>query len=204
MYKGKRAKSTKNIYVMASLVLLIAFAVGGTVAYISMKTDPVTNTFTLGTVPIKVVEKLEDGVKKEVAIKHEGDVDAYIRAKVIVNWVKWNIETNQYDVSGTPVNDSDYHIDWNTSNENVNSRWTLGNDGYYYYTEPVKPKTPTEDYLFTDCSPIKDKTPEGYTLSVEILAQSIQAGTSNQAIIDAWGVTIDENGNVNPVTTTQP
>jgi len=190
MYKGKRAKSTKNIYVMASLVLLIAFAVGGTVAYISMKTDPVTNTFTLGTVPIKVVEKLDGNVKKEVAIKNEGTVDAYIRAKVIVNWVS---ETDNSVVYGqAPVKDVDYEIeympDMDSNTDGIQNKWSLGDDGYYYYTEPVKPTTPTEDYLFTNCSPIKDKTPEGYTLSVEILAQSIQAGTSDEAIKQAWKV----------------
>ena len=190
MYKGKRAKSTKNIYVMASLVLLIAFAVGGTVAYISMKTDPVTNTFTLGTVPIKVVEKLEDGVKKEVAIKNEGDVDAYIRAKVIVNWVKWNIETNQYDVSGTPVKSSDYEITWTKEN------WTNELGGYYYYKGKVSPKSSEPNnvtgVLFTDCKLKEGITPpDGYTLSVEILAQSIQADgvdSNNKTPVElAWG-----------------
>jgi len=192
MYKGKRAKSTKNIYVMASLVLLIAFAVGGTVAYISMKTDPVTNTFTLGTVPIKVVEDIttEPGVKNDVQIQNIGDVDAYIRAKVIFNWVKWNDVTKQYDVSGTPVNDSDYEIDWTKEN------WTNELGGYYYYKGKVPPKSSEPDnvtgVLFTDCKLKEGITPpDGYTLSVEILAQSIQTDgvdSNNKTPVEiAWG-----------------
>ncbi len=69
MYKGKRCKSTKNIWLMASVVMILAVAIGGTVAYIATSAGPVENTFTLGQVPITVVETFDGDVKNDVKIK---------------------------------------------------------------------------------------------------------------------------------------
>ena len=53
--------------------------------------------------------------------------------------------------------------------------------------------------LFTDCAPVAANVPEGYSLSVEILAQTIQAdgvdAKGNKPIELAWGVDIVD-GNV--------
>ena len=59
---------------------------------------------------------------------------------------------------------------------------------YYYYKGKVAPDGET-GILFTNCKVKEGVTPpEDYTLSVEILAQSIQAGTSDEAIKQAWKV----------------
>ena len=74
--------------------------------------------------------------------------------------------------------------------------------------------------LFTRCAPVAGKAPEGYQLSVEILAQSIQAdgkgkdgsGNDTSPVVLAWGAatggsveSVDANGvlTVTPATTGQ-
>ena len=177
MYKGKRCKSTKNIWLMASVVMILAVAIGGTVAYIATSAGPVENTFTLGQVPITVVEDFNGNVKNDVKIKNMGDVDAYIRATVIANWVD-----SQGNIYGEkPVKNVDYSISYGNAWKEIG--------GYYYYKGKVAPNGGKTDVLFTNCKVKEGVTPpEGYTLSVEILAQSIQTGTSDEAIKQAWKV----------------
>ena len=176
MYKGKRCKSTKNIWLMASVVMILAVAIGGTVAYIATSAGPVENTFTLGQVPITVVEDFNGNVKNDVKIKNMGDVDAYIRATVIANWVD-----SQGNIYGEkPVKNVDYSISYGNAWKEIG--------GYYYYKGKVAPDGETA-VLFTNCKVKEGVTPpDGYTLSVEILAQSIQTGTSDEAIKQAWKV----------------
>lgn len=183
MYKGKRCKSTKNIWLMASVVMILAVAIGGTVAYIATSAGPVENTFTLGQVPITVVETFDGTTKENVKIKNEGTVDAYIRATVIANWVD-----SQGNIYGEkPVEGIDYELYPDSTSQTIGyntTEWTeIGN--YHYYKGKVEPNGNT-DILFTRCKPLTTK--DGYTLSVEILAQSIQAGTSDEAIKQAWKV----------------
>ena len=179
MYRGKRSKSTKHIWLLASVVLLVSIAVTGTVAYLLTHTEAVTNTFTLAEVPISVVEDEFLGeTKKNVCVQNEGDVDAYIRAKIIVNWVDG--EGKIYSIA--PEKDVDYRI-------STGNGWTPLGD-YYYFIDKVAPGKPT-GILIEEAKYIAN-APEGYTLSVEILAQSIQAdgkNASGQTPVEiAWGV----------------
>jgi len=190
MYRGKRSKSTKHIWLLASVVLLVSIAVTGTVAYLFTHTEAVTNTFTLAEVPISVVEDPFDGeTKKNVCVQNEGDVDAYIRATVIANWV--DDEGNIYGEK--PVEGIDYELYPDSISQTIGyntTEWAKIGD-YYYYKGKVAPDGET-GILFTNCKVKEGVTPpEGYTLSVEILAQSIQADgvdSNNKTPVElAWG-----------------
>ena len=191
MYMGKRVKKTnKPLALLASLVLVFGVAVAGTVAFLTTHTGDVVNTFTPGEVPNRVVEDFNGSVKKDVAIENTGNVPAYIRAAVVVTWVDGS--GNVY--GEVPVKGTDY-------------TWTPGNDGwvedggYYYYTSAVAAGGKT-GVLFTDCQQINltdgmsPNQPAGYSLSVEILSQSIQAdgmgkdadGNDKTPVELAWGL----------------
>ena len=47
--------------------------------------------------------------------------------------------------------------------------------------------------LIKECSVIDGKAPEGYPLSVEILASAIQSEPSS-VVADQWGVTVTDSG----------
>ena len=168
----------KNVILLVSLTMLIFTCIGGTLAFLIASTDDVVNTFTPSQVKTTVTENFNNNVKSNVQIKNNSDsVKAYIRAAVIVNWV--DAEGNVY--ASTPVKDKDYTID-------IGTRWTE-NGGYYYYTSAVEPGESTGD-LITKAE-YKANAPEGYSLSIEIISQAIQAdGTDADGktpVELAWG-----------------
>lgn len=191
MYNGKRAKSgstkhfKRSLALVASLVLMLSTGLGTTLAYIFMSTDDVTNTFTPAKVPPTIVEEFNGTVKSKVQIKNDGNVSAFIRVAVIATW-----KDGQGNIAPTaPIKGT--HFDWETGS----SKWfqKTPSDGYYYYTDAVAAEAITEN-LFTNCQLMEGVTPpEGYSLSIEILAQTIQAdGVDSEGkhpVAEQWKVT---------------
>lgn len=186
---GKRVMKTKQPVALLALLVLLCCTVAGTVAYLVTSTDPVTNTFTPAHVSTEVNESFTGGVKSNVTIKNTGDIPAYIRAAVIINWADAN--GNVYG-GGTPAASTkevtgDYTISYNTDGS-----WKQIGD-YWYYTKPVAADSLTEKALIESCAPVAGKAPEGYNLQVTILADGIQAdgvGSNGKTPMeDAWGVT---------------
>ena len=93
----------KSILAVVALVMLLCSAVGGTLAWITAQTRPITNTFETAEVTAWVDETFENGTKSNVTVRNTGDIPAYIRAAVVINWV--NEDGN---VLGTPVEEGDY------------------------------------------------------------------------------------------------
>ena len=184
MYQGKRMKkSKKTMTLLASLVLVLGIVVAGTVAFLVTNTNPVVNTFTPSRVPNKVVETFDGNVKSDVKIKNEGDISAYIRVAVIANWVNKDGEI----YGEQPATYSAQLAD--------DSGWVLHTDGYYYYTQPVD-KGDTTEVLFEKIEQT-GTAPSGYSLSIEILSQTIQAegkdsATGKTPVMIAWGVQPEE------------
>ena len=58
--RRRRGISTKTLVALLSLVLLLGCSLGGTLAWLSDSTDPVTNTFTVGDIDITLVETTTD------------------------------------------------------------------------------------------------------------------------------------------------
>ena len=58
--RRRRGISTKTLVALLSLVLLLGCSLGGTLAWLADKTDPVTNTFTVGDIDITLVETTTD------------------------------------------------------------------------------------------------------------------------------------------------
>lgn len=179
---GKRVMKTKQPVALVAILVLLCCTVAGTLAYLVDSTDPVTNTFTPAHVSTAVDETFENGVKSDVKIQNTGDIPAYIRAAVIINWADAN-----GNVSATPVKTTDYTIKW------TKEGW-VEHGGYYYYTAPVAVGALTGQ-LFTGCELAKGVTPpEGYSLQVTILADGIQSEPAD-AVTQAWGVTVT-NGTI--------
>lgn len=174
----------KVILLAVSLLLILSAAIGGTVAYLIDQTGSITNTFT----PAKVTPRIEEefpnqSVKNDVQIKNDGDIPAYIRVKVVVTWKNGN---DVYGVAPKPVTDYTWQI--------PGTDWVKGSDGIYYYTKPV-PAGEKTSVLLTACQPVAGRAPAGYSLSVDIHAQAIQAEPT-AAVTSAWRVTVGANGNL--------
>lgn len=164
MHQIPRNKKTLTAFV--ALVLILCCAVGGTVAWLTTATSPVTNTFTPAHVTTYVEETFNGTQKSNVKVENTGNIDAYIRAAIVFNWVN---EAGQ--VYGQPVQASDYEIDLNIGTGGT--QWTKGSDGFYYYNSIVAPGGKTGD-LITSLTRVGNP-PDGYDLQVIILADGIQA-----------------------------
>lgn len=166
----------KGKTLLLAVVLVVGCGLGGTLAWLSTTTGEVVNTFTPASVTTEIKEELDNSVKENVTVKNTGDVDAYIRAKIVVNWAD-----AQGNISAEiPVNGTDYTMTMGDS-----AKWKQIGE-YYYYTESVAPNDLTE-VLIRSCEPIADKAPEGYALQVTILADGIQS-SPDQAIREAWHI----------------
>lgn len=196
--KRKRSILRDRPVVLAiSVLVLILGIVGTTLGFLTDKTAPVTNTFTPAKAEISVEETLTNDVKNNVKIKNESDTfPVFIRARVIVTW-----KDEAGNVAPTaPVEGTDYTIEWKDSSKVTGSNWVKHSDGNYYHTAPVETGN-TTGVLFTGCEPVAGKAPAGYHLSVEIVADCIQAKPA-QAVKDAWGLDVNLDGTLSiPVTT---
>lgn len=191
MYKGKyrarkkRGKIGKTLAVLLSVVLVIALAVGATIAFLADSTNGVKNTFTPSQITVEVNEAFDGTTKSDVSIKNTGDTTAYIRAAVVVTWQ--NAAGNVYGVE--PVENTDYSL------EIANSGWFKGADGYYYHSAPVQAGANT-GILIKQAKAVEGNAPaKDYFLSVEIIASGIQSIPTN-VVADNWKVTLDANGNI--------
>ena len=183
---GKRVMKTKQPVALVALLVLLCCTVAGTLAYLVTNTDPVTNTFTPAHVSTAVDETFKNGIKSDVKIQNTGDIPAYIRAAVIINWADAN--GNVYGKN--PVKDTDY-----TLTLKANNGWIQGSDGYYYYTQPVDPNGFT-DFLIESCVEKGSGCPDSaYKLQVTILADGIQSEPAD-AVTQAWGVTVANDGTI--------
>ena len=168
MYQGKRYKrsrrrSGKSAALLVSLLLLLTVTVGGTIAFLMDSDGPLNNLFTPSQVTTKVEETLSGGIKQDVYIKNTGDTDAWIRAAVVVTWQ--DADGNVYGQA--PVEGTDYVITWGTG-------WAPRDDGFYYWTSPVKAETGVTGDLIETISPTGDPPADGYYLTVEIIGSGIQ------------------------------
>lgn len=191
MYKGKHCEQPsgmgrKRTTLVASLLVVLALACGGTVAYLT-DSDRVANKFSPGELTTTIVEHLDGDAKKDVKIKNTGKVDAWIRAEVAITWQ--DEAGNVYGTAPVEKNtknpNGDYEITWDVAGESAVDKWVKGDDGFYYWTSPVAP-TDLTGVLITSCTYDKDKAPEGYSLTVEVIGSGVQI-TPDEAFNDWTG-----------------
>lgn len=175
MYCGKHDKKSgtkirKSVALAVSLALLLVFGIGGTAAVLVAKDGPLQNLFTPSRVTTAVVEDFDGTTKSNVRIRNTGNTTAWIRAAVVVTW-----QDGSGNVYGRlPVKDTDYTITFAEG-----TGWLKGDDGFYYYTEPVKSvkeaSVNCETGVLISACTYKANAPTGYTLCVEILSSGIQS-----------------------------
>ena len=162
-----------------SVVLILTMAVGGTIAFLSTKTDPVVNTFNPSQVTCSVEENFDGTTKTNVNVENTGDIPAFIRVKLVTY----------------RTNDQGQHIGGTASLPafTLGTGWVKCGD-YYYYTCPVAPGA-TPAYSLAEVI----KLTENYTdvdgghQSIDVIAEAIQAGPE-AAVKAAWGDNFSMSG----------
>lgn len=185
----------KSAILSLAVIAILMLSITGTLAYIALNTKDLVNEFVLVEIPNEIISS-SDTELSNVTIKNTStDKDAYIRATVVASWAETDEDGNITDaVWGiAPEEGVDYTINWETTG------WKEypSDSGIRYYTSKVSAGAETS-ILFTDCIEIDSgNKPDGYELTIEILAQSIQAdgvdSDSNKPIELTWGVDIVDN-----------
>lgn len=180
MFKHKKALPS-----IISLVVILAIAAEGTYAWLNAHTDPIINSFKTAEVNVEIHEEFDTYVKKNVSVQNNGDADAYIRVALIPTWID-----EAGNPVGVPASLDNLSIIWGSKG------WVKGNDGYYYYTEPVA--TACETSVLIESAEVKS-TSNGYNLNLQVVADAIQSEPKSVAQ-GTWNVTIN-NGKIdgNPI-----
>lgn len=94
--RRRRGISTKTLVALLSLVLLLGCSLGGTLAWLSDSTGPVTNTFTVGDIDITLVETTTDykivpgvDIAKDPKVTVEANSEAcwlFVKIEESANW----------------------------------------------------------------------------------------------------------------------
>lgn len=185
-YEGKRAlrRWPKWLPAAAAVALIATLAVGGTLAWLSAYTQPVKNTFVMGTVPPQVTETFNNHqVKEDVAVTNTGNIPAYIRVALVCTW-----QDNSGNVVGEPASLDDLTIDWGGEGTELGNNWIQIGD-YYYYTQPVAAGDTTLNLI----DKAEVTTANGYRMNLQVIADSIQANPA-RAVESQWPVTVGDNG----------
>lgn len=178
--KPSRAAGTKTMSLLLALVLLTG-AVTGTLAWLFAKTDNVTNTFVPASVPNTPEEKFDGETKTSIVIRNTGNIDAYVRVKLVTY----------------RVNDKGDHI----GGEATIPAFTLGanwfeKDGYYYYTKPVVPNATSGELLDSSIKLQQYTDADGGKQVIEVISESIQS-VPTSTVESVWPVTV-VNGSLTP------
>lgn len=169
---------SKAMSICIAVVLLLLVVAGPTLAYLLDQAGPVANIFQPAQVTCAVMENGQEytsnavsvSSKSNVSIKNTGNVPAYIRAVVLVTWK--SADGIVYGTVPTAGTDKDYTIQFNTED------WTK-QGSFYYYNDDVPAGDLTEILIVSanqlHPGPVGSDGTQ-YYLSVEIVAEAIQAG----------------------------
>ena len=160
------------ILVLSCVLVLSLGAAGITIAFLNDRTETLDNQFDEAYVTCLVNRNGE-----QFSVTNTGNIQAFIRVAIVVNWMD-----ESGNVRGLAPSESDYTVVLNSTN------WAKY-EGYYYYLQPVAPDAETAQLI--QSITLNTTAPEGYHLTVEVVAEALQAdGVSSQtglhAIVEAW------------------
>lgn len=180
-----RRHQKRFVTLLVSLLLMLVLTVGGTLAFIMTKANEKTNTFIPAQVSCEVIEEFDGVVKSNVAVKNTGNTNAYMRAAINVTWMKDENAAEQTVTAKVPQIGVDYALIFL-----ADTGWIKGADGYWYYQTPIAPGTSTAK-LIQECKQLEGADiPQGYHLSVEIVASAIQSSPA-AVVAEQWNVTLE-------------
>lgn len=196
MNKQTKNRNKKLAVLISALAAVVFIGIGGTVAYIAASSNNVTNAFDKSKVSCEVYETFENNTKENVGVTNTGDTETYIRLHINVTWEKDDSTSSAQTVSAAvPESGVDYEISFYSSSV---SKWEQGNDGYWYYTEPVAKENSTKP-LVEKCEILDTANiPSGYHLSVEIIASAIQS-LPTSTVEDVWAIEVNNDRTIAPL-----
>ena len=169
------------------IIILVAFfsvssiLCGKVIAYMFQQTQYEENLFTIAEVSCEVKEEFDGVNKTSIQIQNTGNIDAYLRVRLVSYWGDANGNIGAKPSSMPEVKMA---VDY----------WVPGSNNTYYYRMPVEPGNFTQELLAAPIILAKDGD---YLQVVEVFAEAIQSapsGAVTSAVTSAWSVTLDADG----------
>ncbi len=174
-----RKKQLLLISFVSALFVLVVLGTKTTFAALKIESATVKNSFTAmeNSIPLINETVIPDPNQSEyileknnVTITNNNDFEVCVRAMVIASWQDSNGDT----LASLPTEGTDFQITYG-------SEWEKKSDGFYYY-KSVLAKGETTPPLLTGCKPLKAAPVDGYTLSLNIVSQTVQSEIDNGEI----------------------
>ena len=184
---NRKNKRIKPLGIIIILLLLTAVTAASLLFAAYLKNSyEVKNTFKpADSIIPEIVETFEENdykLKEDVSFKvGTTEYPVYVRAAIVITWqdkngiVYFSKPVPPVDEDGNENENPDYSILLNLDD------WTLGEDGFYYCNSIIYPPDPPVEgggetpILIKECKQVLPAPADGYTLSVEIIVQTIQA-----------------------------
>lgn len=185
----------KRMLTAALALCCLAVLATGTLAYFTAE-KTTQNVITMGSLKMELVELNADGqpwtdvenivpgmeVTKKAYVENNGSVDFYTRVKITTRYV------NEQGKKLPELNTGLVEL-------NLSEDWKLDEDGFYYYTESVKPGEETEP-LFTTVTFSTEMGNEYQNVKViiDLDAQAVQSRNNGESALEATGWPESEEG----------
>lgn len=170
----QKAKGIRLVLIVLCTAVLLTAVVCGVLAFLTSDAQTVENVFTPPTVDTEITEEFDGQEKKDVNARNTGDIDAYIRIKLVTYRVN---EDGDRIGGAAEIPEFTPGADW------------VEKDGFYYYTLPVAPGGSPAKALIDSIKLTKYDDADGGVQVIEVMAEAIQS-TPDKAVGEAWGVRI--------------
>lgn len=169
--------SKKAIVLIFSITILVVAGLSSTLAVLVFKTPPINNSFEAG----KIVLTQTDTT---ITNSEESNVAVYIRVAIVVNYQD---KTDNSIFHEGAVEGVDYTV---LDAQN----WIRSADGFYYYAIPLQIGDTTSPLPLVSRNLLNEEEHKHeYAMVSSYVAVAIQANKT-EAVVDTWGVSVDENG----------
>lgn len=174
---------TRKIVLTVLIGILLLGAVGGSVwAYMIKRTQTEENLLTPARVECQLyeVKNADTTQKTSVTVENTGNVNAYVRVRMVSYWV----DSSTGNVVSKPSQAPTFTL---------GSGWIAGSNNTYYAQEALAPGAFTSNLLGSAIT--LSLSSEGYLQVIEVFAEVIQAQPTSAAV-ESWGVTVNAAGQV--------
>ena len=181
----------RRAFAVALIVICLAISAIGTLAYYTAE-ERAHNVITTGGVEIEVHEWADEEKTEPFPEDGVDDVTPGLEVTKIVEventgasaaWIRVLLEMTVTAADGETELSADLvELDYNTE------KWTLGDDGYWYYNEALEPGD-TAEPLFTTVTFAAEMGNEYQesTCVIDITAQAVQSANNGDSALEAAG-----------------
>lgn len=170
-------KRNKTRLLLLALLLGLLAVCGTAVAYMYTQSETKQNQFSIAEVACRVEEVVRADEKTSIKVQNTGNIDAYIRVRLVSYWVQDDGNGN-VKIIGKPSK---------IPRITLAEGWLKEENNTYYYTSPVAHDGFTGELL---SAPLPLEVHEdGYLQVIEVFAEAIQSKPV-EAVTDSWKVTV--------------